>query len=158
MPREIERKFLLKNDNWRKAAEPGIPYRQGYLCMEPERSVRVRVAGDRAFLTIKGKSEGAGRDEFEYPIPKEDAEHLLGDLCVKPLIEKTRYIVRDERLKWEIDEFGGENRGLVFVEVELKDEGEKIAKPDWVGEEVTGDPRYYNLNLVMNAYSKWHTD
>jgi CYTH domain-containing protein len=157
MPREIERKYRVNNDAWRQLAEPGIPYRQGYLCTEPARSVRIRVAGGHAFLTIKGASAGAGHDEFEYPIPTDDAEHLLRELCVLPLIEKTRYVIHDGKLKWEIDEFEGENRGLVIAEVELTEEAQDIRKPDWLGIEVTDDPRYYNLSLVKRPYTKWHT-
>ena len=155
MGREIERKYLVRTDNWRHEAGPGVPYRQGYLSLDPERSVRVRTAGDKGFITIKGKSEGAGRDEFEYPIPVEDARQLLEQLCIRPLIEKIRYTVKRDGLKWEIDEFMGENQGLVVAEVELEDERQEIPKPDWLGDEVTGDPRYFNLNLVRNPYSRW---
>src|SRR5450755_1149382 len=109
MGREIERKFLVRNDIWRKHAGPGVPYRQGYLSFDPDRSVRVRIAGDQGFLTIKGKSEGTGRDEFEYSIPPGDARQLLDRLCVPPLIEKTRYVIKRDLVKWEIDEFAGEN-------------------------------------------------
>ena len=155
MGREIERKYLLKNDDWRRCAGSGVAYRQGYLSLDPDRSVRVRVAGDRAFLTVKGKSEGASRSEFEYPIPTDDAEQMLKTLCVKPLIEKTRYIVKNGKLKWEIDEFAGENKGLVIAELETADDQQEIVKPDWLGSEVTGDPRYFNVSLVQHPYSKW---
>lgn len=155
MSREIERKFLVRNDGWREQAGPGTPYRQGYLSLDPERSVRVRTAGDQAFLTIKGQSQGAARDEFEYPIPRRDAEQMLSSLCVQPLIVKMRYVVKDGPHKWEIDEFGGENRGLVLAEIELDDERQEIELPDWVGREVTNDPRYFNLSLVQHPYSEW---
>ena len=155
MAREIERKYVLKNDGWRKEAGSGTSYRQGYLSTDPERSVRVRIGGGQAFLTIKGKTEGAGRSEFEYPIPHNDGEQILAQLCHRPLIEKTRYIIRHGDLKWEIDEFHGQNRGLIIAEVELSDDQRHIDKPDWLGEEVTPDPRYYNLNLVANPYSNW---
>lgn len=158
MGREIERKFLVRNDGWRALAENGVQYRQGYLSTDPERSVRVRTAGDRAFITIKGKSSGAARDEFEYSIPAADARELLERLCVHPLIEKTRHIVRHAGLKWEIDEFAGANRGLIMAEVELKDADQEIAKPEWIGDEVTGDARYYNLRLVSSPYSEWGSE
>lgn len=154
MAREIERKFLVKNDAWRKQAGPGVPYRQGYLSTDPARSVRVRVAGDEAFVTIKGRSAGAARDEFEYPIPREDAEQMLENLCIKPLIEKTRYVIREGPLKWEIDEFAGENQGLVIAEMEIPEESTEIEKPGWVGDDVTGDPRYYNINLVYEPFRR----
>jgi len=154
MAREVERKYLVRNDLWRERAGPGTPIRQGYLSIEPERSVRVRIGGDKAFLTIKGKSIGSARDEFEYPIPVEDAEQMLSELTVKPLIEKTRHVIQDGNHKWEIDEFWGENRGLVIAEVELQDPEGQITTPDWVGDEVTNDPRYYNISLVRRPFSK----
>ena len=155
MGREVEKKYLVRSDGWRKRVKTGTPYRQGYLCMDPGRSVRVRAAGDRGFLTVKGKSEGAGRDEFEYPIPVDDAEQMLRTLCVQPLIEKTRYIIPAGDLKWEIDEFEGQNKGLLLAEIELSEGSREPEKPDWAGEEVTGDPRYYNLELVRRPYSQW---
>lgn len=155
MGREIERKFLVKNDRWRRRAGPGVAYRQGYLSTDPKRSVRVRVAGNKAALTVKGESTGAARDEYEYPIPKKDAERMLRTLSVKPLIKKTRYVIKEGNLKWELDKFSGENRGLVIAEVELHDGKQGIAKPDWVGDEVTGDQRYFNLSLVKHPYSEW---
>ena len=152
MAKEIERKFLLKKDYW--PHDNCTRYRQGYLCRLKERTVRVRVAGDKGYLTIKGASDGASRSEFEYDIPLQDAEMLL-DLCEQPLIEKNRYKVVLGDLTWEIDEFFGENQGLVIIEVELESEDQEYAKPDWVGEEVTSDPRYYNANLITNPYLKW---
>jgi adenylate cyclase len=155
MAREVERKYLVKGDLWRERAGPGVPIRQGYLCIEPDRSVRLRIAGDKAFLTIKGKSQGPARDEFEYPVPLEDAEQMLSRLAVKPLIEKTRHVIQDGKYKWEIDEFGGENQGLVVAEVETVDDNKDIPKPDWLGDEVTDDPRYFNVSLVQRPFSKW---
>src|SRR5438105_657279 len=149
MGREVERKYLVKGDAWRPRAGRGVPHRQGYLSTDPDRSVRVRVAGGKAFITVKGKSEGAARDEYEYTIPIEDAKKMLRTLCVKPLIEKTRYVVKHGKRKWEIDRFARENKGLVIAELETDDASREIEKPDWVGEEVTGDPRYFNLNLVQ---------
>ena len=155
MGRELERKFLVINDRWRRRAGRGVIYRQGYLSTDPKRSVRVRVAGEKAAITIKSETVGAGRDEYEYPIPKEEAERMLRTLCVKPLIKKTRYVIKKGKLKWELDRFAAENRGLVIAEVELKDAKQDIEKPDWLGDEVTGDKRYFNLSLVKHPYSEW---
>ncbi len=155
MAREIERKFLLKNDSWRFGAS-GEVYRQGYISVAPDRTVRVRTLGERAVLTIKGKTSGATRLEFEYDIPFQDAIEMLDRLCHEPIIEKTRYVVRMDKHTWEIDEFAGDNKGLVVAEVELAREDETLELPDWIDKEVTADPRYYNANLVSNPYSSWH--
>jgi CYTH domain-containing protein len=155
MATEIERKFLVTGDAWRGIASAGTLYRQGYLSIDVERTVRVRVAGERASLTIKGPSVGARRNEFEYSIPRDEALQLLEELCLRPIIEKTRHRLSRDGLTWEIDEFGGENRGLVVAEVELTDESQVVAPPDWIGDEVTGDPRYYNANLVRHPFSRW---
>jgi CYTH domain-containing protein len=153
---EIERKYLPKGDGWRNALTgPGVPIRQGYLASGAGCTVRVRVKGKRAYLTVKGPTRGASRAEFEYPIPTEDAREMLETLCAKPLIEKTRYVVRHWGLDFEIDEFHGENAGLVLVEVELEREEQKIELPEWVGPEVTGDMRYYNSNLARNPFGRW---
>jgi CYTH domain-containing protein len=155
MGQEIERKYLVANDGWRRHAGPGTLYVQGYLSVDPKRSVRVRIAGDKAALTIKRETTSSIRDEFEYQIPPKDADRMLADICIKPLIEKTRYIIQEGKLKWEIDEFSAENRGLVIAEMELEDDRQEIVTPDWVGEEVTDDPRYFNTNLVKHPYSEW---
>jgi CYTH domain-containing protein len=154
MPNEIERKFLVNGAGWRSFG-PGTRYRQGYLSTTPERSVRVRVGGDEGFLTIKGKTVGAIRAEYEYAIPVAEANELLDKLCKRPLIEKTRYRINHQGLTWEVDEFEGANAGLVIAEVELESEDQAVVFPDWVGEEVTGDPRYYNASLVANPFSEW---
>lgn len=154
MPREIERKFLLKDDAWRPGAS-GKAYRQGYLSIEPDRTVRVRVAGDAAFLTVKGRPQGASRAEYEYPLPLADAVEMLDRLCLRPLIEKIRYRVPYGGLVWEIDEFSGDNAGLVVAEVELEAEDQAIALPPWVGREVTSDPRYANSSLVARPFASW---
>ncbi len=151
---EIERKFLLKGDGWR-ALGTGIPYRQGYLSTVPGRSVRVRLVRDKGYLTIKGIAVGATRAEYEYEIPAEDASEMLTNLCERPLIEKVRYRVEHHGLTWEIDEFDGDNAGLIVAEVELDAEDQAISLPDWVGKEVTGDPRYYNASLIANPYTRW---
>ena len=152
MAKEIERNFLLKNDNW--PHENVVKHRQGYLNSARERTVRVRIAGDKGYLTIKGIRVGASRPEFEYEIPVEDAEILL-DLCEKPLIKKNRYRVVEGDFTWEIDEFFGENRGLVIAEIELEHEEQEFSIPDWIGKEVTDDPRYYNASLIKNPYKTW---
>lgn len=154
---EIERKFLVR-DLSAVSGLTGIRMRQGYLSVDPERTVRVRLAGPRAYLTIKGapSESGASRAEYEYEVPSGDAEELLDRLALRPLIEKTRYRVSVGRLVWEIDVFSGENEGLVVAEVELPSEVTAVVLPDWVGEEVTGDDRYYNASLVSYPYRDWH--
>jgi len=154
MAEEIERKFLVRSDAWRRAAT-GTVFRQGYLSTVKERTVRVRVAGDRGLLTIKGITVGATRTEFEYPIPAADAEQMLDELCEQPVIEKSRYLVEHDGLTWEVDEFAGVNAGLIVAEVELATADQEIDLPDWVGEEVTDDARYYNANLIAKPYSEW---
>lgn len=154
MAQEIERKFLVKDNSWRSNVE-GKAYRQGYLSTVKERTVRIRAAGDQAFITIKGVSSGATRSEYEYEIPVQDGNEMLDQLCERPLIEKTRYRIPYDDLVWEVDEFAGENRGLVLAEVELKDEGQEISPPRWIGREVTDDPRYFNVNLVEHPFSRW---
>lgn len=153
MGTEIERKFLVKQGAWRDASAKR--YRQGYLSTIKERTVRVRTISDKAYLTIKGITVGASRTEFEYEIPIVDAEEMLDNLCEKPLIEKNRYMVEVGALTWEVDEFFGENEGLIIAEIELQSEDQPFAKPDWVTEEVTTDPRYYNANLINNPYTRW---
>jgi adenylate cyclase len=152
---EIERKFLVIGQPWQQT--PGVQYRQGYLNRDKARTVRVRVAGDAAFLTIKGVSVGATRAEFEYPIPLADAEALLA-LCDGPLIEKTRYLLDHAGTCWELDVFAGDNAGLVVAEVELASEDQAFARPDWLGEEVTLDTRYFNSNLAVHPYKQWVPD
>jgi len=154
MPVEIERKFLVTGNGWRGSGA-GTRYRQGYLSLQAGASVRVRASHDAGYLTIKGETSGASRAEYEYPIPLVHANELLDTLCIKPVIEKTRYRVEHRGLVWEVDEFAGENAGLVIAEVELESEGQAIELPDWAGDEVTGDPRYYNASLVSNPWSKW---
>jgi adenylate cyclase len=156
MSLEIERKFLLLNDSWRQASK-ALPYTQGYLSRGGARTVRIRTAGDKAFLTIKGPVVGISRAEFEYAIPPEDARQML-QLCEPPLIEKTRHTIFASGHLWEIDEFHGANEGLLVAEVELDQADEEISLPCWIGKEVTGDPRYYNSNLGTHPYSAWVKD
>mgnify|MGYP001245831743 CR=1 FL=1 len=154
MSKEIERKFLVKGDYWRSLAK-GTTYRQGYLNSAKERTVRIRTIDDKAFLTIKGLTVGATRNEYEYEIPLADCNAMLDALAEKPIIEKKRLKVQCEGLIWEIDEFFGDNTGLIVAEVELKSEDQAFKKPEWVGDEVTGDPRYFNSNLIKHPYTKW---
>jgi len=151
---EIERKFLVTGTKWREA--PGTRYSQGYLNRDKERIVRVRLAGEKAFITIKGTSVGATRAEFEYEIPVTDAEQLL-KLCDGPTIEKIRRVIIHAGDKWEVDEFLGENLGLVVAEIELKSEDQAFARPEWLGDEVTHDSRYYNSSLASLPFGKWNT-
>ena len=151
---EIERKFLVKSDEWRALAD-GVLYRQGYLNSVKERTVRIRTVGDKAFLTIKGITVGATRVEYEYEIPTSECNAMLDGLAEKPIIEKKRYKIKFFNLTWEVDEFFGENDGLIVAEVELTSEHQTFEKPSWVGEEVTSDPRYFNSNLISHPYSKW---
>jgi adenylate cyclase len=151
---EIERKFLVNGDEWRSLGSHQC-YCQGYIPTRDGITVRIRIAGDMGYLTIKGKTEGIGRSEFEYPIPVEDARIILETLCEKPFIEKIRYQIPFDEVVWEIDEFGGDNEGLILAEVELTDENQEISLPNWIGEEVTGDSRYYNSNLQKYPYKRW---
>ena len=151
---EIERKFLVIDDGWKHQAEC-VFMRQGYICSDPGRIVRVRIEGERAMLTIKGKTEGISRGEWEYAIPLEDASQLLDVLCEKPLIEKNRYRIPFGGFVWEVDEFFGENAGLIVAEIELESESQSFVKPDWVGQEVSHDRRYANANLFKHPYQRW---
>jgi adenylate cyclase len=151
---EIERKFLLQGDGWRNQGQATL-LRQGYLNSHKDRTVRVRIAGDEAFLTIKSRNVGASRGEWEYPIPVAEAAELLDGLCEQPLIEKIRHRIPQGQHVWEVDEFLGVNAGLVVAEIELGSEDEAFDKPDWVGEDVTGDVRYLNSNLIKQPYTTW---
>lgn len=150
---EIERKFLVKRDLW-KGGDSSLVYQQGYLSRERGRTVRVRRAGDRAFLTIKGESVGLVRPEYEYEIPLADVDALLR-LCHQPMIDKVRHLYVHEGHTWEVDEFRGANDGLWVAEIELSAADEGFAHPPWLGNEVTGDPRYQNSNLVTHPFSVW---
>jgi len=155
MGKEIERKFLVNSHEFRSKAK-GSVIKQGFLNTDPQRVVRIRVRDDHAYLTIKGKSKGMERTEFEYEIPVDDANSMIEELCLKPVIEKIRYVVVFGNHTWEIDEFRGENEGLVIAEVELKNENEDLILPDWIGKEVTGNHKYYNNNLINNPYKTWN--
>lgn len=154
MGREIERKFLVVGDGWRKGGRRSR-LRQGYLCATRERSARVRLEDGVGTITLKGPARGGVRAEYEYRIPARDAAELLDRLCEKPLIEKTRTRVRAGGLLWEVDEFAGANRGLIVAEVELARAGQRVVLPPWAGREVTRDPRYLNANLFKKPYRTW---
>ena len=154
MALEIERKFLVANDGWRELAH-GVAYRQGYLCADRKRTVRVRIAGDKGYLTIKGPTKGIARSEYEYAIPLADACALLDQLCPQPQIEKKRYTIRHCGNIWEVDEFFGGNKGLIVAEIELEREDQAFERPDWIGAEVTSDPRYSNAALCAAPFNTW---
>lgn len=150
---EIERKFLVLGETW-KASGPGEFISQGYLNRDPARTVRVRIKGEQAWLTIKGRSEGVARAEFEYPVPVADARELLA-LCEGPRVEKIRREIRHAGMLWEVDEFLGDNAGLVVAEIELSDADQAFERPDWLGEEVSQDPRYFNSQLAQRPFKSW---
>ena len=157
MSLEIERKYLVRSDGWRTGVA-GTRYRQGYLSTDPGRSVRVRVGAGKGFITIKGLTVNMTRPEYEYPVPVNDANEMLDTLCLKPIIEKTRYTLEHAGLLWEVDEFEGENAGLIVAEVELSGPDQHIVLPDWIGKEVTDDPRYYNASLIAYPFTAWSRD
>lgn len=158
MALEIEHKFLLANDDWRKDVYESVYYRQGYLSSLPTNSIRVRICGQQAWLNIKSATIGSHRHEFEYELPFSDAQEILTHLCLKPIIEKTRHFVLDHGNTWEIDEFSGLNAGLIVAEIELAEIGQQFYKPPWLGAEVTQDYRYYNNNLATTPYSAWQRE
>ncbi len=151
---EIERKFLVKNDAFKDLAQAEI-YHQGFLSTNKERVVRVRISDQRAWLTIKGISEGATRQEFEYEIPVGDAKYIIDKICKKPTILKKRYRISIDEFIWEVDEFLDENQGLVLAEIELARENQEIKLPIWIGKEVTANKKYYNAYLVKHPFNTW---
>jgi CYTH domain-containing protein len=155
MPLEIEHKYLIRKDLWYAVHKPsGIKIRQGYLLSDPGRTIRIRISGTNGSLAIKGPSRNATRAEYEYPIPVNEAEELL-QLCTTPILEKIRYRLEFEGKTWEVDEFFGENEGLIVAEIELSFTEETYIRPPWVGDEITNNPRYYNSNLASDPVSKW---
>ena len=154
MATEIERKFLVQGTPWRPGS--GVLFTQGYLNRDKARTVRVRLADGKAFLTIKGLTQGASRAEFEYEIPAADAEQLMS-LCDGPIIQKNRYVIVHDGSTWEVDEFLGENAGLVLAEIELTSEDQPFSRPPWLGAEVTHDRRYYNSSLASHPYLEWRS-
>ena len=155
MALEIERKFLVKNDLWRDSVVSESRLQQGYLANQKNASVRIRTGNGKAHLNIKSTTLGIRRLEYEYEIPMADATEMLSEIAEQPFIDKTRYIVRHAGHDWELDVFEGENHGLVVAELELESEEEPFELPDWAGEEVSGDIRYYNVNLIKHPYSRW---
>lgn len=155
MPQEIERKFLVDKTRWESTPKPeGAFLRQGYLHADEAKAIRVRLKGNKGYLTLKGKTTGATRSEFEYEIPAAEAQELLDTMAVSEL-SKIRYTVRVEGKVWEVDEFLGDNQGLLMAEIELEHEDETFPLPDWAGQEVTHDACYYNANLAVIPFSKW---
>ena len=154
MPSEIERKFLLASSEWRSSVTESRRIAQGYLSRDPERTVRVRISGEKAFMTIKGKTEGISRTEIEFRLPLETAQNIL-PLCFQPLIDKTRHLIPHGGHLWEIDEFHGANAGLIVAEIELEAEDTAFARPAWLGEEVSHDFRYTNASLSERPFGTW---
>lgn len=152
---EIERKFLLLNDSWQDDVYDSVRIVQGYLANTERASIRVRVHGDKANLNVKSMVIGISRSEFEYPIPINDAEDMLKNLCKHPKIEKTRHYIKQDAHTWEIDVFEGDNRGLTIAEMELTKIEEEFKRPAWLGKEVSGDERYYNISLVQHPFKNW---
>lgn len=151
---EIERKYLVKSYEWKSLGVKKL-YQQGYLLIDKTKTIRVRTIEDTAYLTIKGASSGISRSEFEYEIPVEEAKFMLVNLCEQPIIEKYRTKIEMDDVTWEVDEFIGENTGLIIAEVELQNENQKIVLPDWIGKEVSGNRQYNNSYLVKNPYKNW---
>ncbi len=154
MPKEIEKKFLIASNAWQKNIARTINIKQGYLNTDPDRTVRVRVTGEKAWLTVKGRNTGITRLEYEYEIPLMEAIELVG-LCEQPVIEKTRYLVVEYGKTWEVDVFSGANEGLTVAEIELETEDEAFTLPAWIGTEVSADPRYYNASLIRKPFAEW---
>ena len=152
---EIERKYLLKNNDWQTHVYQKTHYKQAYLANTKQSSVRIRIAGNKANINIKSMTLGIQRLEYEYPMPVQDANELLEQLCQKPVIEKTRHLVKYDYKIWEIDVFEGENKGLIMAEIELNHVAEKFKLPAWIGAEVSQYVRYYNVNLIQYPYQQW---
>ncbi|WP_435685969.1 CYTH domain-containing protein [Sedimenticola selenatireducens] len=155
MALEIERKYLVINDKWKENILSESVLKQGYIANQPNATVRVRIAGEVAYLNIKSATTGITRAEFEYQIPRSDAEQILEQVAEHPFIDKTRYKVQWGSHVWDLDLFAGENQGLIMAEVELNSEDESFELPPWAGKEVSGDPRYYNASLVKHPYTQW---
>lgn len=156
MSKEIEHKFTVKSDKYKSLAAPTL-YRQGYIPTQNGMTVRVRIAGEKGFVTFKDKTVGMSRNEFEYEIPVKDARQMLATMCDKPQIEKYRYVIpaKEDGLKWEVDEFLGDNAGLVVAEIEVPAEDTKFSLPEWIDKEVTGDKKYNNSQLCKKPYKEW---
>ena len=152
---EIERKFLLCNDDWREQVSSSHRMRQGYLQRSDQQAIRVRICDQQAHINIKHSEDGISRLEYEYPLPLADAQEMLERLALRPMIDKTRHEIRIGKHLWEIDEFHADNQGLIVAEIELDAPDEAFERPAWLGEEVSSDPRYFNSNLIVHPYSQW---
>jgi adenylate cyclase len=155
MALEIERKFLVSSDDWRKQVQESHNIVQGYLNSGAHCSVRIRISGDQAWLNIKSATIGSQRQEFEYEIPLQDGFDMLASLRQGPSIEKTRHLIRYGEHLWEVDEFKGDNNGLIVAEIELSAQEERFERPAWLGQEVTQDARYYNTQLSRHPFNSW---
>ena len=155
MALEIEHKFLIDNDDWKQHSRESVDYKQGYLSSDKTRSIRVRISNHKAWLNIKSATIGTSRQEYEYEIPLDEGQEIIDTLCIKPIIEKTRYFVPYQQHLWEIDVFSGDNEGLIVAEIELSEVGEHFFKPSWLGKEVTEELKYYNNSLCSNPYKNW---
>ena len=155
MALEIERKFLLRDDSWRAQVQLSEPMRQGYLSRDEHSAIRVRITGEQAHINVKHSLDGIHRLEYEYDIPLDDADEMLDKVAQRPLIEKTRHEIKIGAHTWEIDEFFGDNAGLIVAEIELGDADEAFERPPWLGEEVSQDTRYFNSNLAVHPYKRW---
>ncbi|NTW25470.1 MAG: CYTH domain-containing protein [Lentimicrobium sp.] len=155
MALEIEHKFLVNSTAYRSLAKP-VLYRQGYLAVLPDKIVRVRTVGETGFITVKFRVSQLTRKEFEYEIPVSDTMEMLDGMCIGPIVEKYRYTIDYKNFIWEVDEFLGDNTGLIVAEIEVDTEGQQFEKPDWVGEEVTHNPRYLNSNLSKHPFNTWN--
>ncbi|RKR83741.1 adenylate cyclase [Mucilaginibacter gracilis] len=152
---EIERKFLVDHAKWQTLQKPhGMVIKQGYLLTDPEKTIRIRIKDQLSYITIKGKTKGISRSEYEYPIPLNEANELLSSLC-EAVISKTRYCITFAGKLWEVDVFNGDNQGLIVAEIELDDENEQFDTPPWLAAEVSDDARYYNSNLSLNPFKNW---
>ena len=156
MATEIERKFLVLNQDWQEHTRSELHIVQAYLATNEYSSTRIRIQDNQANINIKSATLGVSRTEFEYAIPVDDAQLMIDDLCIKPVIEKTRYIIKHMQHTWEIDVFSGDNEGLIVAEIELSSPDEAFEKPSWLGEEVSHDKRYYNVCLIENPYKTWN--
>ncbi|MFO7883482.1 MAG: CYTH domain-containing protein [Desulfobacteraceae bacterium] len=152
---ETEKKFLLRSDLWRQKAFKAEFITQGYLKNDKTGVVRIRTAGSKGYITVKGITCRASRLEYEYEIPLNDAQDMLNLLCAPPLVEKKRHFIKHKDFQWTVDEFSGENNGLILAEIELETKDQPFEKPEWLGREVTEDPRYFNSNLIEYPYGKW---
>ncbi len=155
MAQEIEHKFLISNDSWKSKVHKSIKYKQGYMVSDQKRSVRIRISDNMAWINFKSAVVGTSRSEFEYEIPLQDGIDMLKQLCEQPILEKTRYFVHHDQHLWEIDVFEGDNQGLIVAEIELNKIDESFTIPDWAGQEVTHDLRYYNNSLCKTPFNKW---